>query len=106
MFASYCACEGQNFEEAHRFTRRGLTMAPDNAPILNNHAFALIGTGKGLIRDQLDALQLGQAALLGLSADAAIDERDGLVRTGKGFMRPLQSTGAPGGRPRPVRAPG
>lgn len=45
-FASYCACEGQNFEEALHFTRLGLAIAPDNAPILNNHAFALIGVGK------------------------------------------------------------
>ena len=45
-FASYCACEAQDFEEALHFTRLGLAIAPDNAPVLNNHAFALIGSGK------------------------------------------------------------
>lgn len=46
VFASYCACEGEQWRTASEFTTAGLKIDPRNGTLLNNHAFALIELGE------------------------------------------------------------
>jgi len=45
-FASFCACESEDWEGALRFTRFSISSHPEDPALLNNHAFACIGLDK------------------------------------------------------------